>query len=97
MLKTAQYTTPPADQQTNDEGFDAVFSKYDTDKTTHHTYGYVYDQLFPTEVQRRAVRRVLEIGVYRGGSLRGWREWFPKAEIHGLDINPEYMLQEDRI
>jgi len=31
--------------------------------------------------------RVLEIGVYLGGSLQMWREYFPKATIFAIDIN----------
>lgn len=42
--------------------------------------------------------RILEIGVYGGWSLRLWRDYFPKGEIHGLDINPECINHtEDRI
>lgn len=33
--------------------------------------------------------RMLEIGVDRGGSLRMWREYLPKATIVGLDFNPK--------
>jgi hypothetical protein len=34
--------------------------------------------------------RVLEIGVYSGGSLEMWREYFgPKALIYGVDIEPD--------
>jgi hypothetical protein len=31
---------------------------------------------------------VLELGVYRGESLRMWRTYFPKARVYGLDIDP---------
>ena len=34
--------------------------------------------------------RMLEIGVYKGGSLHLWREYLgPKAVIFGIDINPD--------
>lgn len=34
--------------------------------------------------------KMLEIGVYKGGSLHLWREYLgPKATIFGIDINPE--------
>ena len=32
---------------------------------------------------------MLEIGVYRGGSLATWKEIFPNAKIYSLDINPD--------
>ena len=31
-------------------------------------------------------KTVLEIGVHQGGSLRMWEEYFPKAQIYGVDI-----------
>jgi hypothetical protein len=37
---------------------------------------------------RSDVRTALEIGVWEGGSLRMWEEYFPNAEIWGLDVNP---------
>jgi methyltransferase family protein len=38
---------------------------------------------------RRKGITLLELGVYRGDSLRTWRDYFPNAEILGLDIDPE--------
>ena len=33
---------------------------------------------------------ILEIGVFQGGSLRMWRDYFgPQAKIYGVDIHPE--------
>lgn len=75
--------------------FDDVFSKYQTDKVSHHSYGQVYDQHL--SYKRDRVQSVLEIGVYRGGSLAGWREYFPKAQIYGLDIEPSFRVVDDRI
>lgn len=34
---------------------------------------------------RETVTRVLEIGVFFGSSIRMWRDYFPKAEIVGID------------
>jgi Methyltransferase domain len=31
---------------------------------------------------------VLEIGVYRGASLRMWRDYFPRGQVYGVDIWP---------
>jgi hypothetical protein len=46
----------------------------------------------------RAVN-VVEVGVYSGGSLRMWREYFgPRATIHGIDIDPACrQFESDRI
>ncbi len=38
---------------------------------------------------------LLEIGVSAGSSLRMWKEYFPKAKIHGLDINPYCKKHEE--
>lgn len=78
------------------KSFDETFQDYDTDKVSHHTYGAVYDDLFPEDT-RNNVTAVLEIGIYHGGSMYGWRDYFPKADIVGLDINPEFMLEEEFI
>lgn len=41
---------------------------------------------------------LLEIGVREGASLRTWKEYFAKAKVFGIDIDPECKrLQEDRI
>jgi len=41
---------------------------------------------------RESVRTVLELGVARGGSLKMWRDYFPNAQIWGVDIDPDAML-----
>ena len=39
---------------------------------------------------RNKAIRILEIGVFKGGSMRLWREYFgPEATIFGIDINPD--------
>ena len=32
-----------------------------------------------------------------GGSLRAWRDYFPKAQIHGVDIQADTQFTEERI
>ena len=52
---------------------------------------YFFD-VYETHLQayRETPVRLLEIGVDKGGSLELWRQYFgEKAEIHGIDINPE--------
>lgn len=50
-------------------------------------YFDIYDRHFARFRNKEIV--ILEIGVYQGGSLRMWRDYFgPKAKIYGVDINP---------
>lgn len=58
-------------------------------------YLHVYERYF--EARRQQVKRVLEIGVLGGHSLRLWRDYFPNATILGMDINPDTMFTDDRI
>lgn len=57
------------------------------DKGTLHSYIPIYEQLLAP--YRMTARRLLEIGVAEGHSLRMWREFFPVAtEIIGVDCAP---------
>jgi len=55
-----------------------------TDKNTAHSYFHVYDSLFDSK--RKTAKNILEIGIYWGGSIQLWRDWFPTAQIYGVDI-----------
>lgn len=71
-----------------------IAAKYDSDKCSWHSYGPIYDQLFCG----KTVRKVLEIGIgYKSNSLFMWAEYFPEAEIYGLDLRPEALVNEGRI
>lgn len=66
-----------------------------TDKANQHSYGDYYDELF-SKYDREAPVRILELGVQGGGSLQAWKEYFPNAEVIGVDISdarwPEYII-----
>lgn len=75
--------------------------RYSNDKYYSHSYLPLYQQLF----EGRKVGRLLEIGIgYRdlmepfvprfvhGSSLRMFREFFPSAEIWGVDIREDAMI-----
>lgn len=67
--------------------------KYGTDKATFHNFCELYDEhLTPY----KNIKKMLEIGIYRGESLLMWKEYFPEALIVGADIN-RYNINEDRI
>jgi 2-polyprenyl-3-methyl-5-hydroxy-6-metoxy-1,4-benzoquinol methylase len=64
---------------------------YDTDKYCYHNplaHAYVetvYHKYFAS--RRESVQNVLEVGIgCGGGSLLMWRDYFPQAQITGLDI-----------
>lgn len=70
--------------------------KYNTDKGLDgHAYTQAYYQLLKDRAD--SVKRVLEVGILEGGSLRMWREFFPNATIFGIDNNKDYLINEDRI
>lgn len=57
---------------------------YGTDKLEH---GYIpfYEKNLPVNP-----KKILEIGVKEGRSIRMWLNHFPEAEVHGLDLFKEY-------
>ena len=72
-------------------GIGEILKHSGSDKATGHSYDLVYGPLF--EKIRRFTHSVLEIGVYRGASLRAWHEIFPAATIVGLDPSPQKDMQ----
>lgn len=61
----------------------------------HHNYGPVYDRIL--EPYRDSATAILELGVLNGCSLRAWRDYFPNAEILGVDNDLNRLVREDRI
>lgn len=55
-----------------------------TDKGTVHSFIEVYEEILAP--YRLSAKRVLEIGILTGASLRLWEEYFALAEVHGTDI-----------
>jgi hypothetical protein len=61
--------------------------KADTNHTFKgQTYLDVYERYFAPV--REQVKCVLELGILGGKSLKTWRDYFPHAEVWGLDIDP---------
>jgi SAM-dependent methyltransferase len=61
-------------------------AQYDTDKLEHKHYLRNYEAQFKDLVDREV--RLLELGIKRGGSLLLWRDYFPRGQIVGLDVEP---------
>ena len=65
---------------------DQLALKYGTDKSSqYHGYTRHYERFF--EPIRKTVKNVMEIGVLGGASVKMWRDYFPAATIHGVDID----------
>ena len=58
--------------------------RHGSDKAWRHRYHLVYEPVFAP--MRQDPLTILEVGVWKGGSVRAWREWFPNASITGIDI-----------
>jgi hypothetical protein len=57
---------------------------YDTDKAQHTHYLRHYEEYLQPFVGKPV--KLLELGIYRGGSLLLWRDYFEKGLIVGLDL-----------
>lgn len=78
------------------ETLDQIAIKMGTDKSSNgHSYTKHYEAYF--EPLRNLPIKILEIGVQTGASLRMWKQYFPKAQIYGLDYYDCEPFIEDRI
>jgi hypothetical protein len=71
-----------------------MFEVKTSDKQGAHSYLQLYQHLFASK--RVRARNVLEIGIYHGGSILMWHEYFMNAVTWGLDIMrtlPENVVQ----
>lgn len=74
---------------------DELAVKHNTDKGNQgHNYCRIYEMYLADKKYK--IKKVLEIGVDRGQSLLMWRDYFPNAEIYGIDII-DVPLKEERI
>ena len=58
-----------------------------TDKNTVHSYLPLYDELLKS--RKDSAKNVIEIGVYAGGSIKLWNDYFTNANVYGVDIENE--------
>jgi len=68
---------------------------YNTDKATDHFFTDFYDKKLSS--LRNLNLNILEIGIWKGESLKMWKEYFPNSQIYGVDINNLKFLEEERI
>jgi 23S rRNA U2552 (ribose-2'-O)-methylase RlmE/FtsJ len=68
------------------ELYDSNPSRYNSDKGNYHSYVDYYGKLF--EPYKEKYKRILEVGVLDGGSLRLWADYFEDSSVTGIDIDP---------
>lgn len=69
--------------------------RYDTDKIQNGYLEY-YDPILAPFVDESIT--LLELGIFRGGSLVLWRDYFPNAQVAGIDLKlPANVVTGDRI
>ena len=58
---------------------------------TDKVYRHRYDRFYPTYLERLRDKEfnMLEIGIDEMGSFKLWSEYFPKAKMWGVDIEPK--------
>ena len=61
-----------------------------TDKNTTHSYLPLYDKLLKSK--KDTAKNVLEVGIFSGGSIKLWHDYFTNATVYGLDISPIYKI-----
>lgn len=70
------------------KSLDDIFIECQTDKSSQtHCYAQTYEKYF--ESWRDKEFTLLELGIGSGGSIKAWRQYFPKAKIYGIDNNPD--------
>ncbi len=68
----------------------ALALHHGTDKSSiGHNYVAIYEPLF-TPFRYESIN-FLEIGIHYCHSLKMWRDWFPNATIHGVDIRQKWV------
>ncbi|MEH6552229.1 MAG: hypothetical protein V7744_19805 [Pseudomonadales bacterium] len=91
------------------EDLSALFDKFGSDKSNHHTYHYFYgaalcrlqkvDALFEVGLGTNNTDVVSNMGRHGkpGASLRAFREFLPNANIFGADIDKRILFSEEKI
>lgn len=78
-----------------------LFNQFNCDKAKKHRYHEVYAA--ELDHLRELPFNLLEIGIFKGDSIRAWLEFFPNATIYGIDtfqrVDPKSIdvLQHPRV
>lgn len=99
IFPDALYLRAAVAYRTRRDGLRFVADRYHSDKEIAHGYMAVYEDHFASI--RRQSQRILEIGIggygdpsHGGGSLKMWRDYFPNAEVVGVDLHEKNVRGE---
>ena len=68
-----------------------LHKKYDANKV--YSYMSIYEELFKDLKDKEIT--LLELGIWKGDSLRMWRDYFQKGQIVGLDKDAANMIVDE--
>jgi hypothetical protein len=92
----------------NSEELAVLFNKYGSDKSSTHNYHLIYASI----LDRNAPLNIFEVGLGTnkprvlstmgkdgrpGAAERAFRDWAPKANIYGADVDSDILFTEERI
>jgi len=72
-----------------------LFNSFESDRAIIHNYNYLYEALFSNF--KNNTNDVLEVGTYKGVSLKSWKAYFTKSKIYGINFDQDTVFEEDRI
>lgn len=81
---------------------DSILQKYDCDKSSKGHYYYTEYEKHLEPIREESIK-ILEIGIFKGTSLRALHEYLPNAQIYGIDVFTRVpakdidILEKDRI
>ena len=55
-----------------------------TDKNNVHSYLELYQNLLVSK--KETAKNVLEVGIYQGGSIKLWSDFFTNSHVYGIDV-----------
>jgi SAM-dependent methyltransferase len=71
----------------NERLLTTIANKHTTDKGTVHYEAHGYTEVYGEYITDDKPYTLLEIGVWRGDSIRMWNEYNPNIKYHGIDID----------
>jgi len=98
LVLSAPSTPGYADSEYKFGELTALADKYGTDKGTGssgHLFTEVYEYFFLP--LKYTARKILEIGIAEGASLKMFQDYFPNAGYYGIDIEDSSRLNSDTV